>query len=72
MQNSKIVDFIVTIYGNAGCRTVVRVWRLHFSIAPVTQQRGRGNILRRYNVCFPVNLFLFMAFYILAANSRVE
>ena len=24
------------------------------------------------NVCFPVNLFLFMAFYILAANSRVE
>ena len=35
----------------------LHVWRLHFSIAPVTQQRGRGNILRRYNVCFPVNFF---------------
>ena len=35
----------------------LHVWRLHFSIAPVTQQRGRCNILRRYNVYFPVNFF---------------
>ncbi len=65
-KHSKSVDFIVTIYGNGGCRTFLRVWRLHFSIAPVTQQRGRGNILRRYNVCFTVNFVLLMAFYILA------
>ena len=53
----KLYTLLSRFYGNGGCRTCLRVWSLHFSIAPVTQQRGRGNILRRYNVCFPVNFF---------------